>query len=130
MSREFLGDIYLFIQYLVRVLVYYIYYNVICNLYIPSKAYEYLWAKRPIIVITPCPIEWIKFMDEKIHSIINQDIPEQIGNCILNSVQDWENGKFVDLETQKTYSAEDAISQILKYVDLPINSESFDQKIL
>lgn len=85
----------------------------ICDLYIPSKAYEYLWARRPIIVTTPCPQEWKKFMDESIHFIADQNTPQALEDCITAAIRKWEQLSSINPNNQKTFSSEDAVENIL-----------------
>ena len=92
----------------------------ICELYIPSKAYEYLWAKRPIFILTPCPNVWNEFIDESLHFIVNQNGPKAVGNYILDAIQRWELGNSINLVNQKTYSSEDAVTQIFELSELTV----------
>jgi hypothetical protein len=94
----------------------------ICELYIPSKAYEYLWAKRPIFILTPCPKEWNKFIDVSLHFIVNQNGPKAVSDYILDAIQSWELEKNINFLNQKTYSSEDAIKQIIKLFALTVRN--------
>ena len=92
----------------------------ICELYIPSKAYEYLWAKRPIFILTPCPNVWNELIDESLHFIVNQNGPKVIGNYILDAIQSWELDNSINLKNQKTYSSQDAVTQIVELSELTV----------
>jgi len=89
----------------------------ICKLYIPSKIYEYLWTKRPVFICTPCPGEWMKFINPCSNFVSNQSTKESIQNNIGRACQKWHNGDMNDISKQKCFSAEDSTLVITKLVD-------------
>jgi len=87
----------------------------ICRLYIPSKTYEYIWAKRPIIAISPYPDEFRELLDEREHLIVQKDEQNDIKGAILEAVSKWTGSKCFDCEFTKPFSAEDATERIIQF---------------
>ena len=85
----------------------------ITKLYIPSKTYEYLWAKRPILLITPSPEEWRELLPEEEHCIIDSGDFEQLKSAILSYVNSWRKSGLRDCEVSVPFSAEDATGKII-----------------
>jgi hypothetical protein len=85
----------------------------ICKLYIPSKSYEYIWSRRPIVLLTPCPEEWAELLSSRDHLILNQDNPKEIVSAIERAVMEWKSGKIEDRTQTQPFSAEDAVETIV-----------------
>lgn len=86
----------------------------ITKLYIPSKTYEYLWTKRPIMLLTPCPEEWTELLPEKEHFIIKSGVQDQLLAGLHSFVDMWQNGGLPDRKLSFPFSAEEATQKILK----------------
>ena len=86
----------------------------ITKLYIPSKTYEYLWTKRPIMLLTPCPEEWTELLPEKEHFIIESGVQEQLFAGLHSFVDMWQNGGLPDRKLSVPFSAEEATLKIIK----------------
>jgi glycosyltransferase involved in cell wall biosynthesis len=86
----------------------------ITKLYIPSKTYEYLWAKRPILLLTPCPEEWTELLPEKEHFIIESGHQEKLVAGLHSFIDVWQNGGLPDCKLSDPLSAEEATQEIIK----------------
>lgn len=86
----------------------------ICKLYIPSKSYEYIWSRRPIVLITPCPDEWTGLLNPKEHQILNQENSKEIEGAIERAVLEWKIGKVEDRTLTQPFSAEEAVETIVE----------------
>lgn len=86
----------------------------ITKLYIPSKTYEYLWSKRPIMLLTPCPEEWTELLPEKEHFIIKSGVQDQLLAGLHSFVDMWQNGGLPDRKLSVPFSAEEATQKIMK----------------
>jgi hypothetical protein len=86
----------------------------ITKLYIPSKTYEYLWTKRPIMLLTPCPGEWDGILSKEEHSITSSCENSLPKSAIEVLIEKWECNKLTDCKTNKMCSAVSATKQIIK----------------
>ena len=86
----------------------------ITKLYIPSKTYEYLWTKRPIMLLTPCPEEWTELLPEKEHFIIKSGEQKQLFVGLHSFIDVWQNSGLPDCKISVPFSAEEATQQIMK----------------
>ena len=86
----------------------------ICRLYIPSKTYEYIWAKRPMVAISPHPNEFRELLDEREHIIVKKGERNEIKDAISKAISKWTTSKCSDCEFTKPFSAEDATKQIIQ----------------
>ena len=86
----------------------------ITKLYIPSKTYEYLWAKRPIMLLTPCPEEWTELLPGKEHSIIKSNEHDQLLLGLHSFIESWQNSGLPDCSLAIPFSAEEATQKIIK----------------
>ena len=86
----------------------------ICSLYIPSKTYEYIWARRPIIALSPYSDEFRELLDEREHLIVDKSNQNEIKDAILESVSKWTRSQCPDCEFTKPFSAKDATEQIIQ----------------
>jgi len=86
----------------------------ICNLYIPSKTYEYIWSKRPIFLLTPSPSEWTELLDQQEHLIIDQNKLEDIEAGLLQAIKNWHSSLLEDCTLTRPFSAEDATKTIIE----------------
>ena len=86
----------------------------ICSLYIPSKTYEYIWARRPIIALSPYSDEFRELLDEREHLIVDKSNQNEIKDAILESVSKWTRSQCPDCEFTKPFSSKDATEQIIQ----------------
>lgn len=86
----------------------------ITKLYIPSKTYEYLWTKRAIMLLTPCPEEWTELLLEKEHFIIKSGDQEKLLAVLHSFIDMWQNSGLPDCKLSLPFSAEEATQKIIK----------------
>ena len=94
----------------------------ICQLYLPSKIYEYLWAQRPVLLFSAVPTHWDDILDSSNHYIIDQTDPIAIDEALNRLVADWEKAKLFDRPISQAHSVETAVTLLLKH------ARSFDPK--
>ena len=85
----------------------------ICRLYIPSKTYEYIWAKRPIIAISPTQMNSGNYLTRE--SISSSKGEQNEMKVHIEAVSKWTRSKCSDCELTKPFSAEDATEQIIQF---------------
>lgn len=88
----------------------------ITKLYIPSKTYEYLWAKRPIMLLTPCPEEWDGLLPEEENYIINSNQIPQFKPALNFLIKKWERNGLPDCNFTKSFSTENSVKQIMNII--------------
>jgi glycosyltransferase involved in cell wall biosynthesis len=88
----------------------------ICQLYIPSKIYEYLWAQRPVLVFSPLPAHWNDILDSSDHYVIDQTDPVAIDKALSQLVADWEKGQLSDRPISQAHSVESAVELLFEQV--------------
>lgn len=86
----------------------------ITKLYIPSKTYEYLWSKRPIMLLTPFPEEWTELLPENEHIIIKSSEQEQLLTALHSFIDVWQNSGLPDTKISVPFSAEEATQKIME----------------
>ena len=86
----------------------------ICQLYLPSKIYEYLWAQRPVLVFSPLPAHWNDILNSSDHYVIDQTDPVAIDKALSRLVADWEKGELSDRPTSQAFSVEQAVAEIIE----------------
>ena len=86
----------------------------ITKLYVPSKTYEYLWAKRPIMLLTPCPEEWTDLLPEKEHSVLKSEEFDQLLKGFHSFIERWQTGGLPDCKLSIPFSAEESTQEIIK----------------
>ena len=62
----------------------------ICQLYLPSKIYEYHKAQRPVLLFSPVPNHWDDILDSGNHYIIDQSDPIDIDETLKRLIADWQ----------------------------------------
>ena len=87
----------------------------ICQLYLPSKIYEYLWAQRPVLLFSPVPNHWDDILDSSNHYIIDQTDPIDIDETLKRLIADWQREKLSDRPISQAHSVETAVTLLLKY---------------
>ena len=86
----------------------------ICQLYLPSKIYEYLWAQRPVLLFSVVPTHWDDILDSSNHYIIDQSDPIDIDETLKRLVADWQREKLSDRPISQAYSVEQAVTKIIE----------------
>ena len=75
---------------------------------------EYLWAMRPIILITPCPEEWDELLPEEEHIVIKNGENENIVQGLHCLIERWQRNNVKDCRNYNSFDAEDATLKIIK----------------
>ena len=86
----------------------------ICRQYIPSKTYEYIWAKRPIIALSPYPDEFRELLDKREHLIVHTCKQNEIDRVVNVAISKWTKSECHDCVLTKPFSANDATDQIIQ----------------
>ena len=97
----------------------------ICAEYIPSKLYEYLWMRRPILAVVHENPQMAAILSEQGHSVSSSNMDEvdlsrrymPLANAVEHRLDQW----LLDLdefdEGSSPYTTEAAVGQILVWVD-------------
>jgi hypothetical protein len=84
-----------------------------CEEYIPSKLFEYLWTKRPILGLIWRNKQLERIFDERGHIAVNALDVEQTKLHLLHLIQQWQNRMLLDNENSEPFKVQDAVSQIV-----------------
>ena len=87
----------------------------ICQLYFPSKIYEYLWALRPILIFSPVPNHWDDILDSNTHYVVDQSDSIAVDKTLSRLLKDWEDGKLLDQPISQAHSVETAVDLLLEH---------------
>ena len=86
----------------------------ICQLYFPSKIYEYLWALRPILIFSPVPNHWDDILDSNTHYVVDQSDSIAVDKTLRRLLKDWETGQLLDRPISQAHSVEAAVDLLIK----------------
>lgn len=90
--------------------------GVFCEEYIPSKMYEYLWTRRPILALE----RGNPMIPEMLSKLEGMAVPAEDVNktkdAIVTMFQKWEENKLEDRSSGSPYSTEKAVQTILEQV--------------
>ena len=89
----------------------------ICNEYIPSKTYEYLLTKRPILGVTATESELGQTLLSAGHSVVVNNISD-IEAAIRKKIHDWEDGQIEKCEGTNSFTVEDAVTKLVASVNV------------
>lgn len=88
-----------------------------CEEYIPSKLFEYLWTKRPILGLVWRNKQLECILEERGHIAVNALDASQTKLHLHNLVQQWENHMLLDSEKSNPFKVQDAVSHLVELVD-------------
>ena len=85
----------------------------VCEEYIPSKTYEYLWTQRPILALVWNNPQMEKMLRELGHWAIKADDVASIAQILEELHTRWKQGELADSAKSSPYSSEAATRQIV-----------------
>ena len=88
-----------------------------CEEYIPSKLFEYLWTKRPIIGLVWRNPQLERILNERGHFAINALDVTATAACLLEILGRWEDDALTDNEKAEPFTAKDAVTRIVSLAD-------------
>ena len=84
-----------------------------CAEYIPSKFYDYLWAKRPIFVLSTGNPQFEKLIKDRQGWIVDFHDTDQVERAIAELVNLWESGRLDSTWKHEPISSESCVETIL-----------------
>ena len=88
-----------------------------CEEYIPSKLFEYLWAKRPILGLIWRNAQLENILYERKHTVVNALDVAVLKNKLLEIFNTWETSELPDNTKSTPFTVEDAVSKIVTLAD-------------
>jgi glycosyltransferase involved in cell wall biosynthesis len=87
-----------------------------CEEYIPSKLYEYAWARRPILALTWKNPQLDGLLARAGHVVVNAADVEGVARCLETLYKSWMDGKLIDTREKFEFSVGSAVNEILRLV--------------
>ena len=87
-----------------------------CEEYIPSKLYEYAWARRPILAMTWKNPQLDGLLAKAGHEVVNAADAEGVARCLQNLYKRWANNDLVDTMDEFQFPVGSAVKEILRLV--------------
>ncbi|BCS52416.1 glycosyltransferase [Geobacter sp. SVR] len=84
-----------------------------CEEYIPSKLFEYLWTKRPVLGLIWRNPQLERIMAERGHHAVNALDVQGLQAALLEIFRQWESDELKDTEFSNPFTVEDAVAQIV-----------------
>jgi len=91
--------------------------NPSCEEYIPSKLFEYLWTKRPILGLIWKNPQLDRILAERGHHAVNALNIEGVVSVLLELLSRWEAATLQDLEKKNPFTVEDAVNRIVAFAE-------------
>lgn len=88
-----------------------------CEEYIPSKLFEYLWTKRPILGLVWRNQQLERILTERGHQAVNALDVAAISACLLDLFARWEADDLADNEKAEPFRVRDAVERIVALTD-------------
>jgi len=85
----------------------------VCEEYIPSKMYEYLWTQRPILALIWHNPQLERMLRELGHWAVKADDPDAIASVLEELHARWMHDDLADSGTPSPYTSESATRQII-----------------
>jgi hypothetical protein len=85
--------------------------------YIPSKVYEYLQARRPILALAKKDTELAHVLASEGHFVINPGDKQAFLGVLGHLTATWEREGFPDLAVESPYTVEKAVQNLLKIAE-------------
>ena len=87
-----------------------------CEEYIPSKLYEYAWARRPILALTWKNPQLDGLLVKAGHDVVNAPDAEGVARCLETLYKRWANDELVDTMEAFQFPVGTAVNDILSLV--------------
>jgi len=87
-----------------------------CEEYIPSKLYEYAWARRPILALTWKNPQLDGLLARAGHAVVNAADAEGVARCLETLYKRWANDELVDTMKEFQFPVGSAVNEILRLV--------------
>jgi hypothetical protein len=87
-----------------------------CEEYIPSKLYEYAWARRPILALTWKNPQLDGLLAKAGHAVVNAADAEGVSRCLETIYKRWANDELVDTMEEFQFPVGSAVNEILRLV--------------
>jgi len=87
-----------------------------CEEYIPSKLYEYAWARRPILALTWKNPQLDGLLVEAGHDVVNAADADGVARCLETLYKRWANDELVDTMDAFLFPVGSAVKEILRLV--------------
>ena len=88
-----------------------------CEEYIPSKLYEYAWARRPILALTWKNLQLDGLLAAAGHVVVNAGDAEGVAGCLETLYGRWVKGELIDTIEEFQFPVGRAVKEILRLVD-------------
>ena len=85
----------------------------VCEEYIPSKMYEYLWTQRPILTLVWHNPQMERMLRELGHWAVKADDADEVASALEELHARWMRDKLADSRTPSPYTSEAATRQII-----------------
>ncbi|MGH8769474.1 MAG: hypothetical protein ACREVT_15015 [Burkholderiales bacterium] len=89
-----------------------------CEEYIPSKLYEYAWARRPILALTWKNPQLDGLLAKAAHDVVNAADSEGVAGCLETLYKRWANDELVDTMAEFQFPVGSAVNEILRLVGI------------
>lgn len=89
-----------------------------CEEYIPSKLYEYAWARRPILALTWKNPQLDGLLAAAGHDVVNAADAEGVAGCLETLYGKWEKGELIDTIEEFQFPVSRAVKEILRLVGI------------
>ena len=86
----------------------------VCEEYIPSKLYEYMLTRRPILGFVARNTELERMLTQSGHVVVAKKDKRQIRYAITDLVLKWESGGLGDVKDISIFTVEGAVNNLLK----------------
>jgi len=87
-----------------------------CEEYIPSKLYEYAWARRPILALTWKNPQLDGLLVKAGHDVVNAADADGVARCLETLYKRWANDELVDTMDAFLFPVGSAVKEILRLV--------------
>ena len=99
-----------------------------CEEYIPSKLFEYLWTKRPVLGLTWHNPQLDNILTERGHIAIDALDVERVKAGLLELFRRWDSDDLGDTERSNPFTVEDSVTRIVALSDGLVSQRWCDQK--
>lgn len=83
-----------------------------CEEYIPSKMYEYLWTRRPILAMVHHNAQMSGMLRGLGHWAVAADDATEVAKALEDIFERWKQNNLPDIEISSPYTVRDAVQQI------------------